>query len=74
MTTQMTMNGWRPIATAPRDGREIDLWVNGYRVTNAAWSTKTRDGIDRWVFPEVGSCTDKEATHWMPLPEPPNEA
>lgn len=35
--------GWRPIETAPRDGRPIDLWHgSGYRVADAQWVNNVR--------------------------------
>lgn len=68
------MNNWQPIATAPKDGTVVDLWVNGIgRFTNCVY----RDDDDWWWY-----WTDNLATglwcplalvpsHWLPLPAPP---
>lgn len=75
---------WRPIETAPRDGRKIDLlypYPRGrtidcyWDVVVQAWlwrSPKWRNGV---VLPEVewpyNSYPNTEPTHWMSPPEPP---
>lgn len=85
--------GWQPIETAPKDGTQIDIWVEpdagsihgpshykAHRQANAFWCD--RDPTD--PFDKTGSegwwcrLADKfahemswKATHWMPLPEPP---
>ena len=65
------MSKWQPIETAPTDGTAVllypylDDWANAYVVYGYA----TLDG--EW-FSEVGRLTF-EPTHWMPLPEPPEE-
>jgi hypothetical protein len=80
------MSGWQPIETAPHDGTPILLARDGgfvgigfirdhrmcdldLRDTPAAWI-----GVDEWTKrPRVslGGWDADEATHWMPLPEPP---
>ena len=62
--------GWRDIATAPRDGREIIAYSQDVRgktpldpfVSLCAW------------HPDAGFCTCelREVTHWMPFPPPPS--
>ena len=66
--------GWRDIATAPRDGREFQAWWKGQ------WQPRAR------FDPEFGSFqlwgrTDYDTEgwetfaidgHWMPLPPPPS--
>ena len=66
--------GWRDIATAPRDGTEIDVWCidhadEGYqRVTNAWWSVP--DG--RWrCYTDDGLIWASQPVFWQPLPPPP---
>lgn len=74
--TRARADGWRPIATAPRDGTDVLLWVpaskwgpacavvgNSGRVT---WHVSNIDGHD-WEGPLDGALP----THWMPLPAPP---
>jgi hypothetical protein len=69
---------WQPIETAPKDSERIDLWAHGERYTDCYWMRPTNSlGRMAWcrysydipygpVYNEV-----KDATHWMPLPEPP---
>lgn len=77
--------GWRPIDTAPKDGTVIDLWVDwpdreGGRLANAKWTddhaSKGKIGFD-WIgpdrFPLAAYVAKPKATHWMPLPSPPQE-
>ncbi len=63
---------WQPISTAPRDGREILIWVPesefepGY-ATSARWGGahwEDNAGLPLWV---------DNPTHWMPLPPPPTQ-
>lgn len=69
---------WQPIATAPKDGTEVDLWFKdgneSYRFADARWI----DGkwctfdheTDSWEG--IGELGDLAyATHWQPLPAPP---
>ena len=58
------MTTWKPIESAPRDGTEIWLFdqerVQGYwNVFTSWWDSDTHEIID--------------PTHWMPLPQPPEE-
>lgn len=55
---------WQPIETAPRDGTWILVYVNG-TVTNAFFYLGHWDDGDYF--------SRMEPTHWMPLPEPPDE-
>jgi len=64
---------WIPIETAPKDGREILLARVGQNEVgkdlgiwwccSGFWSDKWTDGIDSLANP----------THWMPLPQPPEQ-
>lgn len=68
-------SGWQDIATAPRDGTRILAYNPVIGVYNTAWN-QTRDcteegfycGFTKYVG--VWYCSP---THWMPLPEKPNE-
>lgn len=69
--------GWQPIATAPRDGTEIDLWVPGVPIghgparipdcwfSGSRWWRYDKDGDDQ--------CRShvRRPSHWMPPPPPP---
>jgi Nucleotidyltransferase len=62
---------WRPIETAPKDGRKI-LGVHihpevQYWPSIAYWMSTP--GHERWA----GFVMDEQPTHWMPLPEPPKQ-
>jgi hypothetical protein len=67
---------WQPIETAPKDGRPIlgfgicDGEVSGRGVEPAA-------AVVEWCGSWTVGATDyygvtMEATHWMPLPDPPH--
>jgi len=71
------MMDWQPIETAPKDGTRVLLycakastqtkWRQGMQAVDY-WRTRENAGFEGWGkfnkshFP---------ATHWMPLPEPP---
>jgi len=61
-----SMNDWRAIETAPRDGTPVDLWhKDGFRLTDEWWVEE--DGEAYWV----GSLLDDSAfTHWKPVTSP----
>lgn len=73
---------WRPISEAPKDGVELDLWVEfiavddngvlarfGRRIADCWWDTLAA----RWMvgLRRVERGGHAIATHWMPLPAPP---
>lgn len=69
---------WRPIDTAPKDGRDIIACRIGYFPQTVRWVTWS--GESRWCidpeclgeqFNEHWETTTYEPTHWMPLPQPP---
>lgn len=73
--------GWRPIETAPKNGSAVLIWgsVNG---SCGGISVAMSEGGHRWVVlgGDVwaedrygGSLTVSHATHWMPLPAPPEQ-
>ena len=73
------MSGWKPIASAPKDGTEILVYApwladDGERnITTVFW-----DGSD-WYLCQLGghaesSEPDGRPTHWMSLPSPPGQS
>lgn len=73
---------WNPnMDDAPRDGTEIDLWVvfpnGGVRWADAKWLKEGEHsctGPGNWCLNRIPlhAYTEKPtATHWMPLPAPP---
>ena len=60
---------WQPIETAPRDGSEILLWDKEFEACAVGYFFEP---FAQWVaFP---GCTEEvNPTHWMPLPQPPEE-
>ncbi len=62
--------GWKPFETAPRDGRQILVWV---KWLNAAPSPAIVHFDGRaWVRQSVSRAIEPSAlTHWLPLPGAP---
>lgn len=59
---------WQPIETAPKDGTPVLVWT----------SDVGKEGLTEFAsvcsyHPDAGFCTHElmAATHWMPLPDPP---
>lgn len=82
------LTGWRDIATAPKDGTVIDVWITGAgsrRIPSCRWRKPERanwgdrygcdkDLPEQWVT-SGGFSLDRrngDATHWLPLPSAPN--
>lgn len=62
------MSKWQDISTAPKD-EKIDLWCDGLRFMNCYWDhicNEYRTTGSAGILQRI-----KKATHWMPLPEPP---
>lgn len=65
---------WRPIETAPKDGKDILLWSPRINpkwddvVFVAGWFNGS------WVAVSGATWAEDEVTHWMPLPKPPLSA
>lgn len=70
-------NPWRDIASAPKDGRMIDLWINGYRVTNCQWDATLEQWTEGWIDTagqyQSFAVMWAPPTYWMPVPELPKE-
>jgi hypothetical protein len=56
------MTQWQPIETAPKDGTEVLMYHP--ELGCAVWPSTENNGLG----------TTKDVTHWMPLPEPPEES
>ena len=76
------VGGWLDIESAPRDGTPLDLWIiftdGGYRWPSARWmlaGEHSCTGPANWCSHEkfpLHAFTEKPiATHWQPLPAPP---
>jgi hypothetical protein len=80
------MGEWQPIETAPKDGKVIDVWIDGEfprRRADVSWREPTDSEL--WVHGgdtiETPDATwhdcfgplgkSEQPTHWMPLPERP---
>lgn len=67
--------GWKPIETAPKDGREIILFFPTYNENQIAVYRYNEDGELAWEG--IGGWSDVEGeyapTHWMPLPPAPSK-
>ena len=80
------MNTWQPIETAPKDGTHLLLWYPDYhrkvwtghyykteRYEHGILKSKHEgwhNGADTLTLIGMKECLP---THWMPLPEAPNE-
>lgn len=60
---------WRPIATAPKD-EPVLLYSEDWEMTLGDVLVGFVDHDGRCVVAETD---DYNATHWMPLPEPPDD-
>jgi hypothetical protein len=76
------MGEWQPIATAPKDGRQLLLFCDDYDpavFVGAYGHTELPEGHEDywegWSFSEellMSYCSEEpEPTHWQPLPDPP---
>lgn len=74
-----------PIETAPRDGARIMLFaasewrIGHYKRDEHRSHDKITYASEGWVTEDpmlmtYTFCSDKEPTHWMPLPPPPKAA
>lgn len=66
------MSEWQPIETAPKDGTVVDIWAYGHRLPDVQFCGD--DTTPGWYFVYDYSelaAFDGDATHWMPLPDPP---
>lgn len=70
--------GWRPINSAPKDGKAIlighaDGWVNEARWIEYDRIAGNGGGwFDANTHPTDATDGESRPSHWMPLPEPPS--
>ena len=76
------MTDWQPIETAPKDGEEVNILLFGGVLDSAEdyWPDFIGPVVaywdcGMWVIAPTGSekIMVNNPTHWMPLPEPPND-
>ena len=72
------MSDWRPIETAPRDGKDIILGRRGLSVialgrwNDDRYSRRTPRPFWDWGHPwGIYWSRENPPTNWMPLPDPP---
>lgn len=69
---------WQPIETAPKNGTPVDLWIPETAKGNngpAHLAVNCQFEYGRWlVNGEFFLPWLQDATHWMPLPDPPEKA
>lgn len=63
---------WRPIRSAPQDGTEILVFVDGHVVV-ATWSDGRWQAMvaGRRIVEHQGGFDLAAPTHWRPVPPPP---
>lgn len=70
---------WRDIESAPKDGTRVDLWTSdGERVCDAYWDngeTPPSWHAPHMFYDDVGEVEyeGRKATHWLPIPAPPEK-
>lgn len=68
---EMDMGEWRPIETAPKDGRDILVCAVCQTTGEVLWGVATADPDRLWLWWKPQDEPAKWPTHWQPLPDPP---
>ena len=63
---------WRPIATAPKDGRLLLLWAP-YAKVNTVWTWAGAQWVEPGGLVWSGTPDENGPALWHPLPDPPND-
>ena len=63
---------WQPIETAPKDGTRIIGLCSRLSVTTIKFVSAFEGDAPAWFSGELGKYVSP-ITHWMPLPEPPDQ-
>jgi hypothetical protein len=72
------MSEWQPISTAPKDGQTIVLFGEGL-VTVGGWVSAADQGAEPSEEYSIAAdwwsldLRNNAPTHWMPLPDPPQD-
>lgn len=67
------MSEWQPIETAPKDGKDVQVYVTESREQFVAFWSESDDGFCFATTKEGKPILVKTPTHWMPLPPPPTK-
>jgi hypothetical protein len=76
------MSEWQPIETAPKDGTAILTVRHRYQPCVSSWQehegvarfgSEPEDFMEEDHFFQYWHETTYQPTHWMPLPQPPQE-
>lgn len=70
------MSGWRPIETAPKDGTWVILYAPAGGVQPGYWGPSYFDYDPMWLqYAHRSEAREVvgEPTHWMPLPNSPED-
>ena len=68
------MTDWQPMATAPKDGTMVLLFVPDSAILEIVFGRYDTSGDEGdWLMDWGNERTviDVPVTHWMPMPEPP---
>lgn len=73
MSVTPDINGWMPIETALKDGREVLLHVGNGRIYPSVMAARWYQATDEmgWWDCRTHFFDDADVMHWMPLPAPP---
>jgi hypothetical protein len=63
-----SVDGWQPIATAPRDGTPIIGHWCGYKRPCVMWWNFADEAFESWTD------RNEDPSHWLPLPPKPEAA
>ncbi len=64
------MTEWQPIETAPKDGKEVDLWIDGERHPCCSWTGTCWYSPHGFAWPTDFDETDGVPTHWLRISPP----
>lgn len=68
-----TYGTWYDIESAPRDGTRVILAWDGVRVGYFIDNSETSVPWAGWKVPSMEKYPMGVPTHWMPLPQPPDQ-